>query len=111
MDRDRAIVTLQSPDDRSDGVEGFWKNSKIAARSNRDRGSIEPRSRRDRTAIAARSSRDRGVCMVESPPIEQKSIDERPGPRSWPDRGAIVAQSRPDHGPIAAKMQDIRRQN
>ena len=54
VDRDRAIVTLQSPDDRSDGVEGFWKNS----------------------MIAARSSRDRGVGMVESPPIEQTSIDK-----------------------------------
>ena len=44
MDRDHAIVTLQLPEARSDGVEGLWKNSKIAVRSNRDRGAIEPRS-------------------------------------------------------------------
>ena len=71
-----------------------------------DRGLIESRSRRDRAA-----SRDRGVYMVESPPIERTSIDKRPGPRSWPDRGAIVAQSRLDRSPIAAKMHDILMRN
>ena len=49
-----------------------------------------PRSRFDRAAIAARSSRDWGAYMVESPPFEWRAIDERPGPRSWRDRGPIV---------------------
>ena len=40
--RDCAIETLQSLEDRSDGVEGLWKNSTIAVRSSRDRGVIEP---------------------------------------------------------------------
>ena len=66
--RDRAIVTLQSPEDRSNGVEELWKNS----------------------TIAVRSSRDWGAYMVESPPFEWRAIDERPGPRSWRDRGPIV---------------------
>ena len=46
-----------------------------------------PRSRSDRTAIAARSSRDQRVYVVESPPFDRTAIDERRGPRSWPDRG------------------------
>ena len=57
-----------------------------------------PRSRFDRTAIAARSNRDRKVGMGESLPVDQRAIDGRPGPRSWPDRGAIVARSWPDRG-------------
>ena len=75
VDHDRAIVTLQSPDDRSDSEEGIWKNSKIVARSSRDHGAIEPRSgsfsgriasrrpdddrRLTRTKIMARSRPDR----------------------------------------------------
>ena len=47
-----------------------------------------PRSRFDRAAIAARSSRDRGAYVVESPPFKRTAIDERSGPRSWPDSGA-----------------------
>ena len=62
-----------------------------------DRGRT-PRSRSDRTAIAARSNRDRKVDMGESLPVDQRAIDGRPGPRSWPDRGAIVARSWPDRG-------------
>ena len=42
--RDRAIVTIESPEAQSDGAEGSWKHSMIAVRSNRDRGAIEPRS-------------------------------------------------------------------
>ena len=87
--RDRAIVTLHSHEDRSDDVEGLWKNSTITVRSSRDRATI-----------AARSSRDWGAYVVESPPFEWRAIDERPGPRSRPDRGAIVARSLPDRGPI-----------
>ena len=48
---DRAIVTIQSSEVRSDGVEGLWKNSTIAVRSSRDRGAIEPRSRLDKAGI------------------------------------------------------------
>ena len=62
------------------------------AQTNRGR---TPRSRSDRTAIAARSSRDRRVDVGESLPVDQTAIDGRPGPRSWPDRGAIVARSWP----------------
>ena len=68
-----------------------------------DCGPIEPRSGLDRTAIAARSSRDRRVYVVEFPPVDQTAINEWPGPRSWPDRGPIMARSRPDRGPIAAQ--------
>ena len=42
--RDRAIVTIRSPEALSDGYEDTWKNSTIVVRSNRDRGPIEPRS-------------------------------------------------------------------
>ena len=58
----------------------MWKNSTIAAQSNRDRGAIEPRSlllhsgitstrldgvrRVTRTSIMARSRRDRGMIVV-----------------------------------------------
>ena len=70
--RDRAIVTLQSPEDRSHVVEGLWKNS----------------------TIAARPSRDWGDYVVESPPFEQTMIVEASMPRSGPDRGPIVASSR-----------------
>ena len=51
-----------------------------------DRGRT-PRSWSDRTAIAARSSRDRKVDVGESLPVDQTTINGRPGPRSWPDRG------------------------
>ena len=58
----------------SDGMEGLWKNSTIAARSNRDRGAIEPRSTFfQRHHIAKRSEHDR-----------------------WPTRTSIEARSRPD---------------
>ena len=40
--------------------------------------------------------------MVESLPFEVRAIDERPGPQSWPDRGAIMARLRPDRGPIVS---------
>ena len=60
-----------------------------------DRGRT-PRSRSDRTAIAARSNPDRKVDMGESLPVDQRAIDGRPGLRSWPDRGAIVARSWPN---------------
>ena len=76
MDRDRAIVTLQSPDDRSDGMEGVWKNS----------------------TIAARSSRDWGDYVVESLPFKRMMIIKASMPRSMPDRGLIVARSWPDRG-------------
>ena len=54
---------------------------------------IVVQSSRDRAAIAARSSRDRTSLVVESSPIDRQAIDEGSGPRSWPDRGAIVARS------------------
>ena len=51
-----------------------------------------PRSRFDRAAIAARSSRDRGAYVAKSSLVDRTAIDEWPGPRSWPDRGPIVAK-------------------
>ena len=59
VDRDLAIVTLQLPEARSDGVEGLWKNSTIATRSSRDRGAIEPRSRSNQAAIEGIRAWDR----------------------------------------------------
>ena len=71
---------------RSSGVCSVWKNSTIAARSNRDHGSIEPQSRRVRRGIVAgRTDGDRRRVST--------TIDAR----SRPDRGAIVAE-------IAAKI-------
>ena len=75
--RDRAIVTIQSPDVRSDGVEGLWKNSTIVVRSSRNRGAIEPRLGNLRGGIA---------------PI--RADDDRRTTRT-----TIVARSRPDRGP------------
>ena len=86
------FIRLRSP---SDGWESAWKKSKIVARSNRNRGAIEPRSwllhggitstifRRqsledrdhDRSMIVARSWCNHGPIAA----------------RSWPDRGGIVA--------------------
>ena len=41
--------------------------------------------------------------MMESLPVDRTAIDERPGSRSWPDRGAIVARSWRDRGSIVAR--------
>ena len=89
MDRDRAIVTLQSPEDRPDDVVGLWKNSTIAVRSNRDRGAIEPRS----------GSLHGGIGPNRGPSGRRSTNDQDHdrGPivvRSWPNRGPIVARSR-----------------
>ena len=54
-----------------DGIEASWKNS----------------------TITVQSSRDRGDYVTQSPPIDRRMIDDWPGPRSWPDRGLIVARS------------------
>ena len=103
--RDRAIVTLQSLKDRSDGVEELWKNSTIAVRSSRDRAAIEPRlgsirggitairvegnRRTTRTTIVARSWRDHGPIAA----------------RLWRNRGPIAARSRPDRGLIVGHFE------
>ena len=82
VDRDLAIVTLQLPEARSDGVEGLWKNSTIATRSSRDRGAIEPRSR----GLGREN-------WADSFPIDRPVIEEALTPRSTPDRDPIVARS------------------
>ena len=87
VDRDRAIVTLQSPEDRSDGVEGLWKNSTIAVQSNRDRGTIEPRSGSLHGGIAANRAG-----------VDRRTTRTTIVARSWRDRGPIAARSWPDHG-------------
>ena len=66
QDRDR---TVHSPKDQSDGPDTSWKNSTIAARSNRDRAAIGERK------------------WWHHLYDERMAIDERPGPRSWPDCG------------------------
>ena len=77
----------------SDGTEGLWKNSTIAARSNRDRGAIEPRSVFfQRHHISKRSENDQRLTRT--------SIEAR----SWPDRGPIV-------GLLEAKIADILKRN
>ena len=73
VDRDRAIVTLQSPDDRSDGVEGLWKNSTIAI------GVITWLNRRH----SSRGWSSKHPCHDRRPIVAQ----------SWPDRGLILKQS------------------
>ena len=86
-DRDHAFLTW-SP---SDGLEGSWKNSTIAMRSNRNRTAIELRS----CSFSVESS-DRSF------PLHQTAIDGASTSRSIADRGAIVApieaESRPIHG-------------
>ena len=76
--RDRAIMAICSPEAPSDDADKTWKN---------------PRSRSDRAMIAVRSSRDRISFLGESSPIDRQAIDEGSGPRSWPDRGPIMARS------------------
>ena len=70
--RDRAIVTIRSPEALSDGYEDTWKNSTIAVRLNRDRGAIKPRSWSLRYGITS---------------IDQDDDRRRPrvmiNPRSW----------------------------
>ena len=70
-----------------DGVGDAWKNSTTAARSNRDRGAIEPRS----------LHLQRGI-KVAGLLIDLMGVVEASMPRSMPDRGPIVAQSWPDRG-------------
>ena len=68
---------------RSNGVCSVWKNSTIAARSNRDRGAIEPQSRRVRRGIVAgRTDGDRRRVST--------TIDAR----SRPDRGGNRGENR-----------------
>ena len=72
---------------QSDGVGDAWKNSTIAARSNRDRGAIEPRS----------LHLQRGI-KVASLLIHLMGVVEASMPRSTPDHGPIVARSWHDRG-------------
>ena len=71
----------------SDGVEDSWKNTTIAVQSNRDRSAIEPRSWILHRGIDSTIFRRRPRWIT----ITIK-------PRSWPDRGAIVARSWCDRG-------------
>ena len=50
VDRDR---TVHAFDISSDDPDTSWKNSTIAARSNRDCGAIDPRSKSERGGIAS----------------------------------------------------------
>ena len=67
---------------QSDGVGDAWKNSTIAARSNRDRGAIEPQSLHLQHGI-------RAVSLL----IDLTGVVEASMPRSWPDRGLIEAKN------------------
>ena len=74
-DRDRSFTWASS-----DGADVSWKNSAIAARSNRDRGAIEPRSWsiwRGIILTGLENGRSSSRIMIVA--------------RSWPDRGPIVA--------------------
>ena len=71
-----------SPKVQSNGDERSWKNSTIAARSNRDRGVIEPRSWKFHCGIASTGS-DGGRLLTRT------TIDSR----SWPNRGENRGQS------------------
>ena len=79
-----------------DGWENEWKKSTIVERLNRDR-----------IAIAVRSSPNR-YSMAESRPRSSERvqwwIEITINPRSWPNRGAIVADSRCDRGSFEEKL-------
>ena len=81
-----AITITSSP---SNGGESSWKNSTIAARSNRDCGAIGPRSWLLQGGI--------GATIL---PLDRTAINWWPGSRSTHDRGAITVQSWPDCGVI-----------
>ena len=76
--RDRAILTIHSPEVQSDDGDKSWKNPTIAVRSSRDRAAITTRPSRDRTAFVA-----------ESIPQDQTAADRAPGSRSRRDCGLI----------------------
>ena len=95
-----------TPDGSSEALDRllFVETLDLQRTAGKTRGR-SPRLRRDRTAIAVRSSSDRDSFMAKSPPRSSESIHWRIeitiNPRSWPDRGAIVApieaESRPIH--------------
>ena len=74
------VITIRSS---SDGSEYRWKNGSIVARSNRDRGAIEPRSCSFSGGIAPRRPND-----------NRQSTTTKIRARSRRDRGPIVARSR-----------------
>ena len=90
----RLIPIVDSPETISDGADKAWKNPRLRY----DRAPIEPRSRRNRAAIVAQSSRNHSSFVGNSSLVDRQAIDEGTGPRSWPDRGPIVARSWPDRG-------------
>ena len=107
---DRAIVTIQSPEAQSDGLEDSRKNSTIAVRSNRDRGAIEPRSwpfhRGINATISAqgfnlkwqekypRLRLDR-LAIVDRSPVDRDHDQERSWLRLKRNHGQISAGLRP----------------
>ena len=83
---DQVIAIIHSPEAPSDRQDDSQKNSTIAVRSNRDRGSF----------------------VVESPPRSldggRWSINTTIDARSWPDRGVIMAQWWRDRGLFEVKL-------
>ena len=79
----RLIAIVHPTGASSDSAGNTWKNS---------------RSRSDRAAIAARSSCKHTSFVAQPSPIDRQAIDEGCRPRSWPDRGPIVARSWPYRG-------------
>ena len=70
---------------------------------NRDRssnGSIigQRRQHVEELSIAVRSSHKHTSFVAQPSPIDRQAIDEGCRPRSWPDRGPIVARSWPYRG-------------
>ena len=89
--RDRAIMTVPSPEAPSDGYEVSRKNSTIAVRSNRDCGVIEPRLWLLHSGINA---------MIHGARFQLKTAGENftIDARLSPDRGLIVATIKCDRG-------------
>ena len=97
LDRDR---TVHSPDVSSDGSEVSWKNSTIALRSNRDRGTIEPRSGSFRGRIASRQSdANRRTTKKTRGPLQSSGFSSNVGGTSWKN-SMIAARSSSDRGAI-----------
>ena len=109
--RDRAIGAIRSPEALSDGCEDTWKNSTIAVRSNRDRGTIEPRSwsnccginstraRRDFhdmcSEIDAQSTHDQATIVVDRCRSRRKA---------WPVGNGIHGEIQANSWPISKRQ-------
>ena len=93
-DLHRTVVIFIASCSTSDGADKSWKSSTIAVRSSHDRA-----------AIAARSNHDITSFIAESFQPDPTAADRDPGPRSWPDRGLIVALFESKFKPIHPRFE------